>query len=49
MKKEVERDFAMKYVSVPAAINFALKTCTALLEKYAFAECIWNYFPQQKW
>ncbi len=40
IQKEVERDFAIKYVGVPLAIAAAINACTPALENFALADCI---------
>jgi S1-C subfamily serine protease len=40
MRREIERDFAIKYVGVSVAVTTALVTCSAQLERYALAGCV---------
>ncbi|MGO9485863.1 MAG: serine protease [Rhodomicrobium sp.] len=49
MDKEVERDFAMKYMSVPGTVNAAMNSCSTLLERYAFIDCASTYTDGEKY
>ncbi len=49
MKEEVERDFAMRYMSVPATVNAAMNSCSTLLERYAFIDCASTYKDGEKY
>ena len=40
MRKEVERDYGMTFVSVPTTVTHAVNTCSALLERYALADAV---------
>ncbi len=48
MRKEVERDFALKYMSVPAAVNAAINSCSTLLERFAVIDCASTYKDGEK-